>query len=171
MDKSAQAAQALQLRDIHLPQASIWPLAPGWWFVIIITLILAYFIVKKIQQRKKLKALNNLMQLELSSIRENYKNHHDKHQLASDISQLLKRFVRHVVGNTEKTSLTGDAWIDYLNSLANSDEFNQHKQALTQAQYSKGLDYDVSKLIATLRNFFPKVINTLNKKPKGGKNA
>jgi len=49
--------QALQLHDIHIPtDASIWPLALGWWLLILLALIalsLIFFTAKKYFYVKK----------------------------------------------------------------------------------------------------------------------
>ncbi len=156
MDK---AAPSLELRDIHLPaDPSIWPLAVGWWILIAIAIIVAYLVYKKWLQRKQLKQTNQLLQVELLSIRENFKQHQDKHRLASDISDLLKRFVRHVLKDSNATSLTGQEWINYLNSRVNSDVFSRYQTELTQAQYVKNVEFDAPSLMATVKNYFPAAI-------------
>jgi hypothetical protein len=161
MDKTA---PTIELRDIHLPDdPSIWPLAFGWWLLIIIGCILIYIFVKKWLQLRKQKQVINLMQIELSHINNHYKNHKNKHQLASEISELLKRFVRHILKDNSAISLTGAVWIDYLNKQAGSDHFSQFESELTQAQYLPQSEYDASRLIAAVKNYFPTAIK-LNKK-------
>jgi type II secretory pathway pseudopilin PulG len=156
MDK---AAPALELRDIHLPtDPSIWPLAPGWWVLIVIVAIAAYYLYQKWSQRRRLKQLNQLMQLELLAIRKDYQQHNNKQRLASDISELLKRFVRHVLKDSNATALTGKDWIHYLNSRVGSDVFGSFQQELTQAQYMKQADFDVPSLMAIVKNYFPAAI-------------
>ncbi len=168
MDKTA---QALQLRDIHLPHTSLWPLAPGWWILLILALVGLFFLIKKIRKIQKLKALNKLMQNELASIREAYNQHKNKQQFAADAAQLLKRFVRHIVTDSRATALTGKAWINYLHNLSKGDDFKQHAQTLTHGQYQKNSNFDVSKLTASLKNFFPKAIKNVAKHKRGTKNA
>lgn len=157
-------AATLELRDIHLPESPFWPLAPGWWLLIVIACVAAYFTYKYIAKRNHKKQLNQLMQQQLLEIQNNFKKHKDKHKLAIEISELLKRFVRHILGDSNATSLTGDAWIDYLNQQVDNRVFDKFKVALTQAQYVPHLDYDVPSLIATVKNYFPRVL-------KGNKNA
>lgn len=156
MDKTA---PVLELRDIHLPaDPGIWPLAVGWWVLIAIFAIVAYFTYKKWIKLKKLKQVNQLLQSELMSIRESFKQHQDKRLLAANISDLLKRFVRHVLKDSNATSLTGQEWINYLNSRVDSDVFCQYQTELTQAQYVKNIEYDVPSLLATVKNYFPNAI-------------
>lgn len=154
-----QATPALELRDIHLPaDPSIWPLAVGWWVLIIISLVIVYVLHKFIQKRKKIKLLTNLMQQELIEIQDKFKKHQSKHKLAIDISELLKRFVRHIINDNNATALTGDKWIVYLNNLVDKGIFDDFKIPLTQAQYVPSIDYDVPSLIARVKNFFPQAI-------------
>lgn len=165
MDKNQAAQQTLELRDIHMPDApSYWPLAPGWWFLIIIVCVLAYLLYKIIAKRNHRKQLNNLMQNQLQTIQSDYKKHKNKHKLAIEVSELLNRFVRHVLGDSNATSLSGKAWINYLNSQTEHSMFDKFEVELTQAQYMKDIDYDVPSLIATVKNYFPLAI-------KGIKNA
>ncbi|MFK8012016.1 MAG: DUF4381 domain-containing protein [Marinicellaceae bacterium] len=177
MDKTA---PVLELRDIHLPaDPSIWPLAPGWWILIILSMVVIYFLMKKIIQIRHTKHLNNLMQQALTEVRNAYKKHDNKHLLAIDISNLLNRFVVHVLNDSQGSTLTGTAWIDYLNKRVSKNVFDDFKKELTQAQYQKHIDYDASRLIATVKNYFPQAIKyqkkynkLMNKQPsKGVSNA
>jgi len=171
MDKTA---PALELRDIHLPtDPSMWPLAPGWWILIVLVLVAFYYLFKLLAKIQKTKRLNQLMQDELLSVRESYKKHNNKHKLAVDVSTLLNRFVIHVLKDSNASSLSGEAWIAYLNSRVDDQVFDDFKNELTQAQYQKGVDFDVPRLIATVKNYFPKAIKNrkkyekLNEKLKG----
>ncbi|MBL4660539.1 MAG: DUF4381 domain-containing protein [Alcanivoracaceae bacterium] len=157
-------APALDLRDIHLPADPImWPLAPGWWLLIVVFMIVAYLIVKKIVKIKKRKQLNDLIQQQLIIINNEYRSHQNKHQLAGDVSRLLKRFARHVLNDVYAVSLTGNKWIEYLNSKARSQVFNGFNMVLTQAQYTPNIDFDVSSLMATVKNYIPIAIKYMDK--------
>lgn len=163
MDKSVMqgAAQAptLELRDIHLPgDPSMWPFALGWWFLIIIVCIVLYFVIRKMAQLRQQKHMINLLQNELTNIRNDFKKHNNKHTLAGHVSALLNRFVKYVLNDSIATSLTGKDWINYLNSRVKSEVFNKFEMELTQAQYMKSVDFDVPSLIATVRNYFPQAM-------------
>ncbi len=162
MDK---AAVTLELRDIHLPDTpSYWPLAPGWWLLIMVSLVVFYFIYNYLKQKRKNRHLNYIMQQQLQAIQSDFKKHNNKHILAADISELLKRFVRHILKNTQAASLTGDTWVHYLNQQVDTSVFDKFKTELTQAQYVPHLDYDAPSFLATVKNYFPAAI-------KGIKNA
>jgi galactokinase len=163
MDKT----QGLQLKDIHLPaDPSIWPLAPGWWVLIFILLIVVYFAFKKLSKIRNKRHTIVHMQEQLQQLRDEYEKHKNKHKLAIEISELLNRFVRHILNDSNATALTGKAWIKYLNEIAGEDVFTEFSQELTQAQYNNNIDYDVSKLIATVKSFFAKALNEKSKKAK-----
>jgi len=167
MDKT----QGLQLRDIHLPaDPGFWPLAPGWWILIVLFLIVLYFVMKKINKNRQVKRTIRLLQNNLLQMREAFNQHKDKHKLAVEISDLLKRFVRHVLKDSQATALTGNDWIDYLNNKMGSDVFNEFKQELTQAQYSPNIDFDVSKLVAQVKNFFPMAMKQAKNNPSDKSN-
>ncbi|MCB1603471.1 MAG: DUF4381 domain-containing protein [Gammaproteobacteria bacterium] len=163
-------APALQLRDIHLPQEpGFWPLAPGWWVLLVLFLISLYFVIKWFVARNKQNRLIQVLQNSLNDSRNRFDQHKNKHQLASEISVLLKRFVKHVLGDTQAASLSGQSWISYLNQYSESLVFDQYYNELCEAQYSPKADYDVSGLIAVVKNFFPQALKhqkKLNKKTK-----
>ena len=159
-----QTAPKLELRDIHLPgDPSFWPLAPGWWVLIVIACVIAYFVYKKIKQINAIKHTNKLLQDELLTIETNFGQHNDKHQLATDISELLNRFVKYILKDAMATSLTGKQWIDYLNNRVQTNVFDKHQKELTQAQYTPEIDYDAESLIATVKTYFPKAIRSIKK--------
>jgi len=161
MDKTA---PTLELRDIHLPlDPGYWPLAPGWWVLIVLAIIILYLLFKKINKVRQTRHLNNLMQQELLAVRESFDQHKNKHQLAVDISTLLNRFVIHVLKDNNASSLTGDSWIAYLNGRIQGNVFDDFNKELTQAQYQKDIDYDVPRLFATVKNYFPKAIKSIKK--------
>ena len=167
MDKTP---QTLELRDIHLPaDPSMWPLAIGWWLLIILGCVIAYFVYKKLLEIKKIKQTNLLLQNELQAINNAYKQHADKHKLASEVSELLNRFVRHVLKDSHATTLTGEKWIAYLNSRTNSNEFNPYLKELTQAQYIKNIEFDVPSLLATVKNYFPQALKNIKSFNKGNR--
>jgi len=152
--------QQLQLRDIHMPDApSIWPLAPGWWILTIVVLVTVYWLYKLWKRQHKKKQLIALMQQQLTEIHDEFRATKDKHKLAIAVSDLLKRFVRFVLKDTDATSLTGQEWIDYLNSKSSNDIFNKFTVPLTQAQYIQSPEFDVPSLIAAVKNYFPVAIN------------
>ena len=155
---------ALELRDIHLGEPDFWPLAPGWWVLIIIAIIALFFAIKILLKAQHQNRINKLMQRHLIDIREEYNAHKDKHKFASDVSLLLKRFVKSILKDKNAVALTDKQWINYLNNRAGTQMFDGLEEVLTKAQYQPNIDFDVSTLVARVKNFFPLAIKSMNKK-------
>lgn len=164
MDK---ATATLELRDIHLPvEPSYWPLAMGWWIVIVLVLILVFLLAKKLTKIRQQRQLNHLMQQQLCAVKKDFQQHQNKHQLAIDISTLLNRFVIHVLKDPKASALTGDAWVNYLDSRVEKPVFADFRQQLTHAQYQKNSEYDAIRLLATVKNYFPQALKFRKKTHK-----
>ncbi len=114
--------QSLPLRDIHLPpEPGFWPLAPGWWVLLGLVLLLALLGLWRWRvtrlRRARLKSVKQL----LRRIATDYAAHQNTHRLAQDLSNLLRRHVRYVLGDAQATRLSGRDWADYLSHLLPAD--------------------------------------------------
>ncbi len=106
----------LPLRDIHLPaDISWWPPAPGWWLfvgLILVTTLLCYWWY---QRRLHLKfSAINLAKEEFNAVREQYSTHQDHRQIVRELSILLRRLSISTFPRVETASLTGNAWLQFL---------------------------------------------------------
>lgn len=137
-----------QLRDIHLPtDINYFELAPGWWFLIIISifLMLFYFLrrgKKYHQQNSKIrqksfylapahKELEQIAMLPASSLS------------ISQLSGLLKRVCLLGYPKQQVASLSGEAWIQFLNQQSQQEYFNHEQQkAFTELMYRKNISVD-----------------------------
>ena len=115
MDQTTDPLQ-LPLRDIHLPaDISWWPPAPGWW--LIVGLILSVTLFWKWWYRRKLRlkfSAINLAKEEFKQAREQYSTHQDHRQIVREISILLRRLSISTFPRVETASLTGTAWLQFL---------------------------------------------------------
>jgi len=68
------------------------------------------------QARARKARLNAVLDV-LQAAEKRFQKSHDAHRLAQDLSELLRRYVRHVRGDHAATSLSGQAWADYLAGL------------------------------------------------------
>ncbi len=114
---------AAQLKDIHLPEEpGIWPLAPGWWCVLLLTLLIAavliYLVRKYRQGAAKREALIQLQQIEIQ-----YQKDEDSRRYYSDISKLLRRAAIHTYSREACAGLSGDAWLQFLQSHSTNGGF------------------------------------------------
>lgn len=134
--------QALDLKDIHLPEAiSWWPPAMGWWLAPLLTLLIGAFLFwlyKFLTRQTPIKtAKKQLLELKQDSSSE------DIHKLAN-LSKLLRRVAISVSPRSESASLTGQAWLEYLDSTVKGKPFTEGVgRCLADAHYKKTSDHDV----------------------------
>ena len=151
----------LELRDIHLPDPiSWWPLAPGWWFVLAaIVLIIAGVFLFRYYLKKQ--ALRKTVAAELESICAQHKKDNNALVLVQSLSILLRRACISFYPRSEVASLTGDAWLKFLDdSMSDSNCQNtfhsEHGRLLATAPYlaeNSKLDIDAEKLIQLCENW------------------
>lgn len=146
--------QQLPLKDLHLPPApGFWPLAPGWWLLAIIVVLLAIWgIHKLIKVRRRQQQWQRLKQL-WQVTRDNYQHHQDKTRLARELSQLLRRYVRHYQVDSEAVGLTGEAWITYLNRDLKQPVFNTFEDTLSDNLYQRQNDYPAEQLLQAVHDY------------------
>ncbi|HET8897442.1 MAG TPA: DUF4381 domain-containing protein [Rhodanobacteraceae bacterium] len=104
----------LPLRDIHVPEASWWPPAPGWWLLLLLAGVLLLWAARRVRRWRRRRHLWRQLSRELQAIRQTHVDGADNGQLASALSQLLRRVVRHCGGNAQ---LQGAAWRAELTRL------------------------------------------------------
>jgi len=147
--------QQLELRDIHLPDTTFswWPPAIGWWILAIIIPLLCFFIFwlyKRITRKTALKTAKKL----LLQIKHDT-NLEDKHKLI-ELSELIRRVAISISPREETASLTGRAWLEYLDSSVKETPFSQGVgRCFADAQYQKTamIDLDMSLLITLCENW------------------
>ncbi len=115
-----------QLKDIHLPaDASMWPLAWPWWVLfsaVAVTIVLAIYFKRKNVWRKQA-----LLQL-------NVIDSANKLQCIKDCNRLLKQVALLRFGQ-QCASLSGQKWLDFLDSKVKQPIFNP-----SLAQFASAVD-------------------------------
>jgi hypothetical protein len=120
-DPAAAAGAALELRDIHLPaDPGAWPPAPGWWLLaglVMVLLVAAAVIARRrwLRRRRRQRILAELEQLGGSEA--------IAPVLAAGISELLKRVALSRYRRAEVASLTGEAWLAFLDRTGGDGRF------------------------------------------------
>lgn len=139
----------LPLRDIHLPEAVFWwPPALGWWLLAGLV-ILAILLLPKLYRYIKLKPLNKVSTVAYQHIIDDYQRHQNKLLLVQSLSKLLRQISMSYQGREATANLTGDAWVNKLNSLTEKDYFSSDvRQLLIQAPYQKNIKTDPQLLIS-----------------------
>ena len=106
----------LPLRDVHYPgTVSWWPPAPGWWILLGLLVITVAVIWWWRRRRRRLQAsaLRKARQ-EFMSMSDRYASDNDARTLVRDISVLLRRLSISIYPRTDVASLTGEAWLSFL---------------------------------------------------------
>ena len=140
----------LPLRDIHLPGAvSFWPPAPGWWILaalIITSTLIGWFLYQR-NRRLKLSA-TRLAREELGKIIARYETDKDPLNLLMQLSILLRRLSISLFPRIEVASLTGQAWLEFLDRKAALNSFtNGEGKLLCEAPYRPAVTADEAALV------------------------
>ncbi len=140
----------LQLRDIHLPDVTLWwPLAPGWWLLIVgLPLVIIGLIYLRRWLRHQSAKKRSL--IEFRQIVQNFEDHQDSALLISRLSTLLRRILITYQGRDQVASITGDRWIDELNKLVVRRCFgDEQERLLSQGQFQRNIDFDYQSLVSS----------------------
>ena len=136
-----------QLRDIHLPApVGWWPPAPGWWILAFVVLILLaggmFFLIRKYlrsRYRREARAALNLIPID------------DRKEMPAaleKVSVLLRRVAIQTYGRQSVSSLTGSAWLEFLDRTGNTSCFSQGEaRVLGTEMYRPGAEADLNEVI------------------------
>lgn len=144
----------LPLRDIHLPDSvSWWPPAPGWW-VLLALLICACLIMRYWRRNRGRRNLRQLALQELDRIENRFGQQDNERQALENLSVLLRRIAVSRYPREQVASLTGDRWLQFLDSVTGTDEFSRGPgRALADAPYNPALHADIPDLIDLSRRW------------------
>lgn len=140
--------QALELRDIHLPDTiGSWPPALGWWLLVLLipaSCFLLYWLYKRITRKTALKTAKK----QLKIIQQNTDSN-DMQKLIA-LSALLRRVAMSLSPRQETASLTGTAWLNYLNSTVKETPFTSGVgKVLATSHYQKQVtELNITELIS-----------------------
>ncbi|WP_448096255.1 DUF4381 domain-containing protein [Luteibacter yeojuensis] len=131
-----------ELRDIHVPQVSMWwPLAPGWWVLLALLVALVAVLVVFLRRRA---AWRRHVDASLSDLREavtRYATDGDKPAFAAAASDLVRRVARsRDAGSVTKS---GQSWHDALAAMAPKHDVGT-LVVLDTAKYRRDVDLDVA---------------------------
>ena len=136
------------LRDIHLPTATWWPLAPAWWLLsVLVALIAAAAIVGVLRHRRGgvlRAALHELDRLEAEHARDPASA-----LLADRASRLLRRVARCV--EPSAVGASGEAWRTFVLRYARSPAVRDALDALLDARFRADPVLDAPAVLSALR--------------------
>ncbi|MBB3226100.1 hypothetical protein FHW69_000690 [Luteibacter sp. Sphag1AF] len=105
------------LRDIHVPDVSMWwPLAPGWWGLIVVVLALITFVVVVLVRRRRHRRWVHAALADLRDAQQRHAADGDTSAWVAKVSQLLRRIARRA--RPASVSERGAAWQRTLSELA-----------------------------------------------------
>lgn len=125
----------LPLKDLHLPDAIGWfPPAFGWWLLVVLIpllLMFLYWCYQRLTRKTSLKTAKRL----LNTIKNSTSNNSEK---LVELSALLRRVAISVTPRAQTASLTGQAWLTFLDSSLNDAPFTKGAgRCLADAPYRK----------------------------------
>ena len=138
----------LELRDIHLPDASLWwPPAPGWWLLPLLLLVVALLVygLWRILRRRPLhrQALG-----ELDQIRRQVDDGLGESAALAAVATLLRRTLISYRGRHDYAASTGAAWSAQLNAVSSGDCFDPAQlQWLARDRYRRDCRCDLEPLL------------------------
>ena len=138
----------LELRDIHLPQTSLWwPPAPGWWLLLALLLLLGLVVIWLIWRRHH-QPLPKLSLRELEIIRRARADGQSENATINAVARLLRRTLISYYGRETQAATTGAAWTEQLQRLAPRRGFSERQlRLLSYDRYQANPDCDVDGLL------------------------
>ncbi|MCP4300554.1 MAG: DUF4381 domain-containing protein [Gammaproteobacteria bacterium] len=138
----------LELRDIHLPDASLWwPLAPGWWLSLLLIALLAILLPRLLNWYRQ-KPLRRLSLEELARIRQAYKQGQSEKLVLNEVARLLRRITISYYGRNAAAAATGADWQRQLQRLSPQSGFSeQHLELLLRERYRPQCEFDIEQLL------------------------
>ena len=138
----------LELRDIHLPDASLWwPLAPGWWLSLLLIVLLAILLPRLFSWYRH-KPLRRLSLEELTRIRQAYKQGQSEKAVLNEITSLLRRVTISYYGRDAAAAATGADWLLQLQGLSPQSGFSEQQlELLVSERYRPHCEFDIEQLL------------------------
>ncbi len=138
----------LELKDIHLPDSSLWwPPAPGWWLLLLILialLLLTPWLLKRLR-RKSLKALSLR---EIARIREAAREGSEDRLLLRELSALIRRILISYYGREQVAAASGSEWQARIEQLAPGASFSEAQlRLLGEDRYRREVEADIEALL------------------------
>ncbi|MGR8932830.1 MAG: DUF4381 domain-containing protein [Gammaproteobacteria bacterium] len=126
----------LPLRDIHLPApVGWWPPAPGWWLVALgmpLVLALLYWLYKRLTRQTAVQAGKRA----LTALKQD--GALDDRQKLAELSVLFRRTAVSLFPRVDTASLTGDAWLAFLQQPLKDKRFTEGAgRLLSEAPYRR----------------------------------
>ena len=125
------------LRDIAMPEpVSFWPPAMGFWIIAGLGAVVLIHIILRKYKTRHASAYRRAGLLLLKEVGENFSDE-TAETIAGNISLILKRVALVAFPREQVASLTGDAWLSFLNESYGGKEFFDHPGVLLKDAASR----------------------------------
>lgn len=141
------------LRPLHLPDPiGWWPPAPGWWVLLVLLLASVWLIVFALRKRYQRNAWRRAALAEINELQT--QTERSETDLAADVNTLLRRCARINDNSARVAALTGQQWLEYLDSKLSEPAFNTELgRTMLRAAYDPSATIDRSALIDATRRW------------------
>ena len=105
----------IPLRDLHLPAAiGWWPLAPGWWILIALLLCGLAYVLHRAWLRFRYNRPRRAALKKLFGVRGAFEYGADPVEIATEVSEILRRAMLAYAPRGHVAGLTGSRWLEWL---------------------------------------------------------
>lgn len=159
------------LRDIHLPPAPWWPLAPGWWALLAVLLLAALGVAWWLHRRAQRGPLRAALR-EIDTLAAAHAADGDDDRLADGASRLLRRIALRI--DPGAAAEDGAAWTTFVHTHARDADTRHALDDLAVQRFRAQPSLDAQAVLAALRNWCRIALCTRTRTPfhgKGGANA
>ena len=138
----------LALRDIHLPEVSLWwPPAPGWWIAVLLLPVLLFMLLW-ITRWIRHQPLRRVSLHELKRIRQRHESGQDDKAVLDEVALLLRRTMISHRGRATFAASAGESWIDQLQQVAGEPGFTTEQlKLLSHDRYRPDYSCDIEDLL------------------------
>ena len=146
-----------QLPAVALPEAiSAWPATAAWWLLIAMSLLILIALISYCVYRYKAKALKRAALTEGQQLYQHYLLDQDSHRYLTQHNQLLRRFCLQQFPDLPCAALSGDAWLQQLDAIANKPLYQSTcgRQLLNIYQPTSSENIDIDGLNKLLNEWF-----------------
>jgi len=136
------------LRDIHLPSAGWWPLAPGWWLLLLVVIALAVGVAWWWRQRARWRPLQSILR-EIDAIEAAHASDRDDARVAEEASRVLRRVARRI--DPAAAAQSGAIWRAFVHRYAPDAATRQALDSLMDIRFRAFPTLEVPALTTALR--------------------
>ena len=147
-----------QLRDIHTPgMIETWPPAPGWWILAALSALLLIAGLTWLYRYWRANRYRREAMSELVRLLENWHKNEDDLAYLEALQKLLKRAALTSFPREEVASLTGEAWVQFLDRTTGSHNFSiGEAEVLIDGTYRPDISVDIETLHRVAKSWIQK---------------